>query len=431
MSLLQTTCLFVSGYVLSRLVLRAGLHRLFVDALLRASGGRVSRVVLALMLLSFGLSTVAPNALTVLALLPVLTRLRSLVGSEDETRLVGTVLVMGLIYGANIGGVGSLLGSPANLYLLLNLEIYRVPDASALHFVSWLTFGVPMGLALLVLCWGVIWAMSPRTMAARLRAPAPEPASGPARPPLFASARRWALLWFGAWTALLAVGVALGLHGPPGAPPTPAVLSGSLGGRRYAMDVLDLVALGFTVAFTAVVLIRRVRTAEGRLRLLPARDLVRELPVKGVAVAVAVVLLLVAVAHSGAVDWLRQTVPALLPRADSPFVTGLVLVLVTILATELLSNTTVSTVLFPLGAVAAPSFGADPLMVMLGVSLASTCAFMSPVATPVNALALSSLGHLSWRRFVWTGLWANLVAALWIALWITWIIPPVLDLFRP
>ena len=122
--------------------------------------------------------------------------------------------------------------------------------------------------------------------------------------------------------------------------------------------------------------------------------------------------------------------PHLIPSGVGPFLMALVLVLVTIFSTEVLNNTTVSTVMFPLTAALAVQVGADPLLLMLGVSLASTCAFMTPVATPVNALAFGGVGGVSFGKFVKNGLVLNLLSAAWIAVWLTWIIPHALALFR-
>ncbi len=69
---------------------------------------------------------------------------------------------------------------------------------------------------------------------------------------------------------------------------------------------------------------------------------------KGVMLGLGVLVLLVLVAKSGAVQWLKDGLPHLLPADAGLFPVALVLVLVTIFATEVLNNTTVSTVLFPL-----------------------------------------------------------------------------------
>lgn len=448
---LQTLCLFATGYLMSRLLLAAALHQDLVRWLLSRTRGRVSHVVLGVMVLAFALSMVVPNALTVLALLPVLALLRRPEGGSDgltappagsETaapsdaaarRRYGTLLAMALIYGANLGGVGSLLGSPANLYLFVSLRIYDVPGRESLHFVSWLAFGLPMALTLLLLLWGVFWVTATSTMTHRLPPPlAPEAAQGETLPGGRDARRHLALrflgIWGLGWAALLATGLALGR--PSGASATPILAAGTLLGQALTLQVLDAVVLALSIGFGAALLAWPVHTTEGRRgRLLTPRDLVRELPWRGLLIAAAVLGLLVLLAQAGAAAWLQEQVPRLLPAGGSPLWVTLVLVNVTIFATEVLNNTTVSTVLFPIAAAAAPAMGATPLTLMLGVSLASTCAFMTPVATPVNALALASLKGLSLRRFVLTGLVTNLVAGLWISLWLVWAVPTVLRLF--
>lgn len=421
---LQTACLFVTGYLLSRLVLRADAHLVFVDWLVGWSRGRVSRVILGVMLAAFGLSTFVPNALTVLAMIPVVTRLRSWAADGDaeapQDRAFGTLLAMALIYGANLGGVGSLLGSPANLYLLVNLSIFDIPGRESLHFVSWLVFGMPMATILVLLGWVMLRLTERRAMSTRL--PGWDHQRSP-RGPLFGAAMRWAVGWGVGWATLLTVAMVRGGGRSHGGGATWRLLG------RYDLTSLDGAALVGSALFALVLFFRRVNIGDHRAPLLRARDLWREVPIKGVVLGLGVLVLLVVVAKSGAVQWLTNGLPHLLPADAGLFPVLLVLVTVAIFATEFLNNTTVSTVLFPLSAAVAGSVGVDPLLLMLGVSLASTCAFMTPVATPVNALAFGGIGGVSLRTFIKNGLLMNLLSAVWIVVWLTWLIPPILGWF--
>jgi len=428
---LQTVCLFVTGYLVSRLVLRADAHLVFVDWLVGWSRGRASRVVLGVMLAAFLLSTIVPNALTVLALIPVVIRLKSWAqeGIDKGTdKGFGTVLAMALIYGANLGGVGSLLGSPANLYLLVNLSIFDIAGRQSLHFVSWLLFGLPMATTLVLLGWGMLRLTERRAMATRLPG---WDRKRTERGPLFGAALRWAAMWGVGWAAILTAAL---IHG--GGRATVGAAWRLVG--RFDVTTLDLVALAGSTVFTLLLFGRRVTLSstgsstggdEERTPLLRIRDLWREVPLRGVLLGLGVLVLLVVVAKSGAVSWLSRALPHLLPDHAGLFPVSLVLVLVTIFATEVLNNTTVSTVLFPLSAAVAGTIGVDPLLLMLGVSLASTCAFMTPVATPVNALAFGGIKGVSLGKFMKNGLIMNLVSAVWIAVWITWLIPPILAWF--
>jgi sodium-dependent dicarboxylate transporter 2/3/5 len=415
-STIQTICIFIGGYLVSRLVLRAGGHELFVAWLARASGGRVSRIVLGVMVGAFLLSTFVPNALTVLALIPVVSAIRR--ASPRAPGRFGSLLAMAVIYGGNIGGLASLVGSPANLYLLVNLRIFKVAGRQALHFVSWLVFGMPMAACLV----GILWLMLRLTEGRAMGATAEAVELPTARGPLLRPALRWAWVWLAFWIGLIGLGLAAGLGS--GVP-----WHGELWGEPVSVTWADLAGTAFTLALVLVLFVVPTRVGDQRQPLLEPKDLLREVPIKGVLFGVGVLVLLVAVAKSGVVGYLERLVPLVMPADVGPTVTILVLVLLTIFATEVLSNTAVATVLFPVSAAVARQVGFDPLELMLAVSLASTSAFMTPVATPVNALAFAGIGGVSLKVFVRNGALANLLAALWVTLWARWLIPPVLGWF--
>ncbi len=67
MTTFQTICIIVGGYPLSRLLLAAQLHEAALRWLIHRSSGKLHWIALAVMALSFLLSTFIPNALTVLA----------------------------------------------------------------------------------------------------------------------------------------------------------------------------------------------------------------------------------------------------------------------------------------------------------------------------------------------------------------------------
>ena len=405
MSTAQTLLLFCSGFVVSRALIRAGAHRVAFERLLAHTGAVASRLVAAIIASAALLSMFVPNALTVLALLPAIQELqRAKVGGHEPK--LATLLTMGLVYGANIGGMASLIGSPANLYLLLNLHILQIEARQQLHFLSWLAFGLPMALALGIVAWGTLRVVEAREMTR----PAPSDLSSAQPQPTRRVATRLALVWAGFWIVLLAASAS--------SAPTSSFALAGLG--RF--DVTDGIAAGFSVLLGLVLFSMRVSDSP----LLDWRDLVRDLPLRGIALALLVAAILYAVAKSGLVAYLERLAPALIPAGVGPLTGLIVICLVATFATEMLSNTLIATILFPLVAGLAPGLGLSPLVAMLAVSLASTCAFMTPVATPVNALAFGSIRGLSLRMFLTSGLLINLLSALWIATCLRWLVPRVL-----
>jgi sodium-dependent dicarboxylate transporter 2/3/5 len=64
--------------------------------------------------------------------------------------------------------------------------------------------------------------------------------------------------------------------------------------------------------------------------------------------------------------------------------------------------------LIPLVATAAQAMGWDPLMALLPLTLAASCGFMLPVATPPNAIVYAS-GRIESKAMIRAGFRANLL----------------------
>jgi sodium-dependent dicarboxylate transporter 2/3/5 len=83
--------------------------------------------------------------------------------------------------------------------------------------------------------------------------------------------------------------------------------------------------------------------------------------------------------------------------------------------TELTSNTASVNMISPVLARTAQQLQVPPLMLMLPATLAASCAFMLPVATPPNAIVYGS-GRLRIYDMVKAGLWLNLVGVVLVVL---------------
>jgi len=89
--------------------------------------------------------------------------------------------------------------------------------------------------------------------------------------------------------------------------------------------------------------------------------------------------------------------------------------LVVIFLTELTSNTATASTFTPLLGAAALGLGAAPAALLIPATLAASCAFMMPVATPPNAIVFGS-GRVRIGQMIKAGLWLNLLAAALLAL---------------
>ncbi|MDX5339486.1 MAG: anion permease, partial [Cyclobacteriaceae bacterium] len=90
--------------------------------------------------------------------------------------------------------------------------------------------------------------------------------------------------------------------------------------------------------------------------------------------------------------------------------------------TEVTSNVATASMLLPILASVAIKLDLHPFGLMVGATLAASCAFMLPVATPPNAVVFGS-GYLQMKDMVKAGLWLNLLSILIITLMVYFILP--------
>ena len=111
----------------------------------------------------------------------------------------------------------------------------------------------------------------------------------------------------------------------------------------------------------------------------------------------------------------------------SPVIVVLVVTTMVIFLTELTSNTATTAALVPILAAVAPGLGLHPYLLIFPATIAASCAFMLPVATPPNAIVFGS-GHLTIAQMCKAGLPLNIVSIGLITLLTFAVIKPfVLD----
>jgi len=78
--------------------------------------------------------------------------------------------------------------------------------------------------------------------------------------------------------------------------------------------------------------------------------------------------------------------------------------------------------LLPILAAMAITIGVHPYYLLVAATVAASCAFMLPVATPPNAVVFGS-GYLKIPDMVKTGIWLNLISILILSLFIYFVLP--------
>jgi sodium-dependent dicarboxylate transporter 2/3/5 len=124
-------------------------------------------------------------------------------------------------------------------------------------------------------------------------------------------------------------------------------------------------------------------------------------------------------ASSGLVDLITDTIAA----GNFPvLLTVSLLIVLMLFMTELMSNVALVAVLAPVVAGIAIGLNIPILNLLIPVTMASSCAFMLPMATPPNAIVFAS-GYVKVNQMVRAGIILNLIAVGLLILYYQFVIP--------
>lgn len=397
--------LFLGGYLVYQLMAATRLTDAFVHWALRRSRGSVAAMLLYIISAAAALSSFIPNTITVLTLLPMLKRL------DQEFREQGvagmtTVLTCSVIYGAAIGGMGSMLGSPANAILFGALDLFEVPGREQITFFNWFFWSVPLVVMFVLAAWGVAAGLGLPAGARNVEVPL-ECINDACRVDVDPRQRYGASL-FWIYMAFWVL---------------EAVARQSISGFG---DYSPWVCMGFTIYYIYAVFVKSPPDSPaGQGALLSPGDLLKGVPRRGL-VFILLLVVLFAVVHWLGLDEKAVVLAGEMLKGEmSPLLLFFLTVLSVIFLTEMLSNTAVVAAFFTIAYYAASGHSMNPLYLMMGVSLASTCAFMTPIATPTNALAYGEMRGVSLRAMVALGFVLNVAGAVILTGWLSWVLPIV------
>tara|TARA_Y200000002_G_scaffold80844_1_gene63801 strand:- start:245 stop:1264 length:1020 start_codon:yes stop_codon:yes gene_type:complete len=130
---------------------------------------------------------------------------------------------------------------------------------------------------------------------------------------------------------------------------------------------------------------------------------------------------------SGLALWIANLLSTM--NGVSLFLLILIIVVSINLLTELTSNMATTAMLLPVLVTMALAINVHPYFLLVSATLAASCAFMLPIATPPNAIVFGS-GLLKIEDMFKKGIWMNLFSVIVISLIVYYILPYVFDLSK-
>ncbi len=357
--------LFFSGLVLGEAAQTTGLDRLFSRYILRWFGTTPGGVLFGSMsitfLFSMFMSNTAATAMMIAVMAPVVSTMR------DDARYA-KALLLGIPFAANLGGMGTLIGSPPNA-IAAGLLMDTVP----INFSLWMIAGLPPAMILFGVAYLYLRVLYPTSMKTIDISGLDKKTVTGAQLPL--------------WKRLMVMPVFFG-----------TILLWMTGSYHHIpTSVVAFIPITIFAA-AGIITVKEIRHLHWDVLLLVAGGL----------------SLGIAVRETGLALWLVDLLPTqLLGQATLAFA----LAYFTAVISNFLSNTSATNILAPIGLALASGF--EPIVV-ISLTLGASTAMCLPISTPPNAIAYTS-GSLETKDFLKGGLVMGLIGPAVVALWCLWL----------
>ncbi len=324
--------LFLGGFFLANAAAKFGLDKNLAALMLKPFGTKPSRVLLGIMLITGFLSMWMSNTATTATLMAVVLPLIHRLAPEDKLR---AALALGVPFAANIGGMGTPVGSPPNA-----ISIAALGQAGSVTFSQWMVFAIPLTIVMLGLAWLVLMFFF-RTKTQKIE---------------FDMEMNWnksTPAWIFYFTAILTIGlwVTESLHGI----------------NSFIVGLLPVTIL----LSTGVINTKEFRSMEWDVLWLVAGGIALG---RGVAV-------------SGFDSWVVSLVDW---QEIPPMYIGGVLAVTALVLSTFISNSAAANLLAPMAVAIATSTDSGPVATVAYVAMACSLAMSMPISTPPNAIAYAS-----------------------------------------
>ena len=366
--------LLFGGFLLSKAMEKSGAHKRIALMMVNACPSGEKFLILGFMIATAFLSMWISNTATTLMMLPM--ALAVIQGSRNHQLTIP--LLLGIAFAANVGGIGTPIGTPPNLVMIGAYADLGYPELS---FSEWMKFGIPVTIVMVLVIW--LWLSRGITSSQKISLP---------HPGNWRTAEVRTLLVFGL-TALAWI-----------------TRSEPFGGWKTWLDLPN--ANDASVAFIAVITLFCLPSGDGKGDRLLDWQTANQIPWGMLVLVGAGLCLGEAFKQSG----LSASIASVFSGIENLPLFGLLLgicLLVTFL-TEMTSNTATTNVLMPILGAAATASNLDPILLMIPAAMSASCAFMLPVATIPNAVVFGT-GEITVGKMAREGLVLNILGAVVIS----------------
>lgn len=388
--------LYLGGFVIAIAIEKWNLHKRIALNIINFIGTNVVNIILGFMLATAFMSMWISNTATSVMMLPIgmaiVAQLQDNPNTiEDENLIFGKALMLAIAYSASIGGMGTLIGTPPNLVLA---GVVEETFGYEISFAQWFKFGFPISMILLFLCWQYLTRIAFKF-----------------KQKSFPGGRAEISKQL---NALGQISYEEKLVAAVFAATAVAWIT-----RSYVLKPIIPAIDDTIIAMISAIIIFLLPTKKRDRRLLTWKEATK-LPWGILILFGGGMALAAGFKNSGLALWIGSQMTLL------EGVAILLLIFCLIAAvnflTEITSNLATTAMLLPILYPMAKTIDVHPFILMVSATVAASCAFMLPVATPPNAVVFGS-GYLRIPDMVKAGIWMNILSIILLTLFVYFLLP--------
>lgn len=378
--------LFFGGFVMALALEKVNLHKRIALNIIRLTGTTANRVVLGFMIATAVLSMWISNTASTVVMLPIAMSVIHLLiedadGFTKRDRNFALSVMLGIAFAANAGGIATVIGTPPNSVLIGLLENeYQIE----ISFLKWMLIGLPFSLIMIAICYFVLvkWFFPTKNLKFKASKTIIHEELGKLGPT--SGKEKMVLIIFGVTVFLWVFRTMINSLIP------------SLGLSDTLISIFAAITL-FTLPYN-------LKTGDFILKWQDTQKL-----------AWGILILFgggLSLANGMSVSGIVDLVAAAIAQSNlSILFTASLLIVLMLFMTELMSNVALVAVLAPVVAGIAIGLGVPMTYLLIPITIASSCAFMLPMATPPNAIVFAS-GYIKVHEMARAGFILNIISVL-------------------
>lgn len=365
--------LFIGGFLFAFALEKCNLHNRIALKIILKIGHTPAKLLFGIMFAAYFMSMWINNTATTAMLIPATLAIVSQVERNGSFKGLAAPLLIGLAFAASIGGMATLIGTAPNIIFLKQYN-EAFPLGSEITFAKWMMIGVPVSLALFFSSYYILRFLHRESMTSK---PIDLSVCENEYKNLgkFSIAEKWMsffflLLFFG-WFFLK------------------EMKFGSLVIPSWTglFSIPDKMISESSVAITVAFILFFIPSGKNSDNLLSWNE-VKRLPI-------GIIFLFgggFAISHAVEFSQLDDVMAGGLMGLSiiSPIVIIIILCVFMTLLSEFASNTASLQLVFPVLVTFVGNLSVDPLMILIPVTLAASCGFMLPIATPPNTIVFGT-----------------------------------------